>query len=672
MPKRKPGDKLTHTFIKSVNKPGSHGDGRGGNGLRLVVKQRSNGELRKYWIQRIPIGDKKPEIGLGTFPQVMLVDAREMALDNQRRVDRGEDIRKEPPTIPTLEEAFEAVIKEREDGWDSPGTKDNWIRSLRSCKNIASKPVSEIKTKDILGVIKPMWYEHPKAAQRARSHLHTVMEWAITNEHRLSNPARPGITKGLGQQPDPVSQLSLDPEELGSALAKLRDSDFWWAEKYCLLFLALTGVRSREAREATWAEINWETRTWTIPASRMKKRKKHQVPLSDQAIMILTYARERSDPSESLIFPPARRGKCIGGHRLSLITRQLALSFVPHGLRSSFINWAAVQTHIPEAAAEMVLAHVPSKEIVRIYRTSDFFQHRQPVMQEWADFLTETMGPVISTMPEVKRKKAGVLPGQNPKVDPIRESEYQAIVHSVRQSRPQGAPDQETLRGAVTIAVTGLMRDALITPQEAVRARWRDLQHEVDGTGRLTIPFPKRIKRKRKGRGNVCYVSARTMKDLGEMRTIRHDLGLDVDVTDERIFKVCANRIRLYIQKACTHAGLKGSFSGSSPRNGMIWDLRRSGVGIVELRRAKRWKIPASTNHAGHVALATHGAVAKWYAENETHGAAWYTQEEKEAHQGVVKTYSTADCPRNLSPIMQNWNRLLAETLVQVTPGIAA
>ena len=265
-----------------------------------------------------------------------------------------------------------------------------------------------------------------------------------------------------------------------------------------------------------------------------------------------------------------------------------------------------------------------------------------------------------------------MFPGQKPKVDPLRESDYQAMTQSIRQSRPQGPPDQETLHGAIAIAVTGLMRDALITPQDAIRARWRDLQHEVDGTGRLTVPFPKRIKRKMKGRGNVCFISARTMKDLGEMRTIRHDLVGDVDVTDERIFPMCDTILRRYIQRACADAGLKGLYSGSSPRNGMIWDLRRSGVGIVELRRAKRWKIAASTDHAGHIALATHGAVAKWYAEKETHGAVWYAQEETETD-GVVKTHLSLENP---SPVMRRWLNLLAETetetQVPVIPGRAA
>ena len=347
MSKWKPGDRLTETFIKGLKEPGTHGDGRGGNGLKIVVKDRSNGELRKYWIQRISIGDKKPDIGLGTFPLVTLAKARDMASDNRRRVDRGEDIRSAPPTIPTLKEGFAAVIKEREDGWGNELTKGAWHRSLRRCKNIASKRISEIKPKDILSVIKPLWHEQPKAARDLRSHLNAVMEWAITNEFRLSNPARPGITKGLGKQPDPVSHPSLAPEKLGRALAKIRDSDFWWGEKCCALFLAFTCVRSREAREATWNEINWADRTWTIPVSHMKKRKVHQVPLSDQAMEILTYAFAMSDSGESLIFPSARSGKCIGGPRLSIITKKLALSFVPHGSRSSFINWAATKNPHP-------------------------------------------------------------------------------------------------------------------------------------------------------------------------------------------------------------------------------------------------------------------------------------------------------------------------------------
>ena len=80
---------------------------------------------------------------------------------------------------------------------------------------------------------------------------------------------------------------------------------------------------------------------------------------------------------------------------LAKLLRDLHLQTVPHGFRSSIRTWAAEETSLPEPAAEMLLAHTPDPAVVTAYRDTDFFRHRKPAMQEWADFLTQTMGPTI-------------------------------------------------------------------------------------------------------------------------------------------------------------------------------------------------------------------------------------------------------------------------------------
>ena len=44
----------------------------------------------------------------------------------------------------------------------------------------------------------------------------------------------------------------------------------------------LTASRSVEVRAAGWGEIDWEAATWEVPASRMKARRPHRVPLPEQ------------------------------------------------------------------------------------------------------------------------------------------------------------------------------------------------------------------------------------------------------------------------------------------------------------------------------------------------------------------------------------------------------
>ena len=105
--------RLTHTFVKTVTRPGRYGDGRGGLGLSVLVKENAAGGLNKTWSQRLRIGRKIATLGLGSFPVVTLADARKRVLDNARRVYHGEDILKPPPIIPTVDEAFDIVIEQR-------------------------------------------------------------------------------------------------------------------------------------------------------------------------------------------------------------------------------------------------------------------------------------------------------------------------------------------------------------------------------------------------------------------------------------------------------------------------------------------------------------------------------------------------------------------------------
>ena len=84
--------------------------------------------------------------------------------------------------------------------------------------------------------------------------------------------------------------------------------------------------------------------------------------------------------------------------RLSGLTKKLDLPFVPHGLRSSFRDWAGERDDINQDAAEAALAHAIGDQTKRAYLRTNFFTQRRELMQEWADYVTRTMGPVISEM----------------------------------------------------------------------------------------------------------------------------------------------------------------------------------------------------------------------------------------------------------------------------------
>ena len=208
------------------------------------------------------------------------------------------------------------------------------------------------------------------------------------------NSAGPAVVGHFGDQPRLVRGQFLYCHDVGNALASIRDADVWWAVKYCLMFMVFTCVRSNEARGATWDEVDLDKAEWTIPAIRMKNGVRHRVPLSTQAVEVLAYAREQGG-GQGLIFPSQRGGKVIGPGVLSNLFLELKIPCVPHGLRATFMNWAGGRAHIPELEAQLVLAHQPSSAVVSSFLTSNFSERRVLVMQEWGDFLTETMEPVV-------------------------------------------------------------------------------------------------------------------------------------------------------------------------------------------------------------------------------------------------------------------------------------
>ena len=135
------------------------------------------------------------------------------------------------------------------------------------------------------------------------------MDWAVTHGYRLDNPADRALLKVL----PPVKRLkkhhsALPYEQLPGALAQVRESTAHALTKLALEFLVLTAARSGEVRKANWAEVNWDTRTWEIPAIKMKARRLHRVPLSDRALVILQEAWAISAP-DGLVFPARPGGK---------------------------------------------------------------------------------------------------------------------------------------------------------------------------------------------------------------------------------------------------------------------------------------------------------------------------------------------------------------------------
>ena len=380
--------KLSATRVKALSEPGRYSDG---DGLHLFISKTGG----KSWVQRITIGGRRRDIGLGGYPTVSLSQARRRAAENRETVENGKDpvAEKHRPAIPTFRESALAVHEANRPRWLNESHATGWIQTLQrhAFPKIGNKPINTVTRSDLLSVLTPIWSTRPETARRVRQRMRTIFRWAMANELVESNPAGEAIDGALPSMPKVKAHLRALPyEEVGAALRTVDESQTSPASKLCLAFLVFTAARSGEARGATWDEIDKEGTTWTVPGSRMKAGEEHRVPLSDQVLGVLMLARELEDGSE-LCFPsPLHRGRMLSDMTLTKVLRTTGFAerATVHGFRTSFRTWSMEQTDAPWAVAEAALAHQLGGSVEQAYARSDLFVRRRALMQQWADYLT--------------------------------------------------------------------------------------------------------------------------------------------------------------------------------------------------------------------------------------------------------------------------------------------
>ncbi len=375
---------LSDAFVRTVAKTGRYCDG---HGLYLDVQPSGS----KSWVQRITIGGRRRELGLGGYPIVSLKDARAQAFANRQLARAGGDPlaeKRRNRNVPTFAAAAEQVWKQLKPGWRNEKYARDWIVGLKhvAFPRLGAKSVAEVTSPDVIDVLRPIWHSSPTTARRVRQRINAVMESAVAMEYRADNPCH-RIGPVLGRQQENVQHMrALPHREVAAALEATRSSSARRVVKLAFEFLVLTAGRSGEVRGAQWSEIDLAKRVWTIPAKRMKTNRKHRVPLCGWVVETLDRARALSNGGP-LVFPTAR-GKPLKDMALSGLLKELDIAAVPHGFRSSFRDWASEETDHPREVVEAALSHVVRNKVEAAYARSDLFERRRRLMDDWAAYLS--------------------------------------------------------------------------------------------------------------------------------------------------------------------------------------------------------------------------------------------------------------------------------------------
>lgn len=396
MPKRT--RELSAVEVKRLNEPGLHAVG-GVSGLFLQVARSGS----RSWILRATVGAKRRDIGLGGYPDVTLAQAREKARDARDKIRQGIDpvaerkaarealIASQAASL-TFDQAAGRCHESKAHEFRSAKHKNDWINSLNRYASpvIGSVPVSDVQLPHVLEILEPIWTEKTETATRVRQRVESVLTWATVRGYRQGdNPARwEGNLKEVLPNPSKVATVqhhrAIPWQEVGQFMRSLRQREGVAAR--ALEFAVLTAARSSEVRLATWNEIDFQSRLWTIPADRIKAGRTHKVPLSKDAVNLLGALRLQE--GSSYVFP-ATRGGPLSDAALSAVCKRMGVNATPHGFRSTFKDWARNCTDYADEVSELALAHVNSDATRAAYARDELLPQRKRLMAEWSRYCAE-------------------------------------------------------------------------------------------------------------------------------------------------------------------------------------------------------------------------------------------------------------------------------------------
>ena len=382
---------LTEKTVRALEKPGRYKDEPT---LFLVV---SPGGTRS-WTQRLYVGGKRVERGLGSYPSVGLKEARRLAIENRRTSGR----REEPTTrtVPTLAKVCEQYYNEKKSSgrWKPGRAQNEWMGPvekyiLSACGEI---PVDQLERHHLINALTPLCRNTPETARKSLGKLRLILGWCRAHGYMQGENLAEVIKPALTMTKKSTSFRAIEYkriEEVWEALCRGQDT----VGRMLVRFLLLTGVRSQEARLAVWDEISWETATWTISAPRMKGHVVHRVPLSYQALAVLEYARRLGSPQ--YVFPGDIVSRPLGHAAPMKVLKDCGVSGVTtiHGFRSVLRTWGQEETDEQPHILELCLAHQTASETSQRYIRGDALERRRPIMQMWADYVTGRKGVKVRT-----------------------------------------------------------------------------------------------------------------------------------------------------------------------------------------------------------------------------------------------------------------------------------
>ncbi len=399
---------LSARQVDTETRTGYHADGPH-TGLYLQVTS-SREQFTRSWIFRYtsPTTLKRRELGLGSTRTRKLADARTLSAELRLKILNGLDPKDERDkeralaisrraTQITFDEAVSKCLETKSLEWKNIKHGQQWQNTLATYASplLGKVPVDQITTELVHRVLQPIWIKKTETATRVRQRIEVVLDWCKARGYcKGDNPARlKGALGELLPRSQKIKKVEHHPAipytQINEFVVALRKEG--GSAPLALEFMLLTAARTGEVVAAKWDEVDFDSLVWTVPAERMKSSKEHRVPLSKRAVEILQAM--MAAKQNEYIFPGHSVAKnshmSTGTCRIVMKRMDNFSQYTPHGLRSTFRDWAAETTSFANETLELALAHTIPNKAEAAYRRQDQLEKRAKLMQQWETYVTK-------------------------------------------------------------------------------------------------------------------------------------------------------------------------------------------------------------------------------------------------------------------------------------------
>ncbi len=394
---------LTDTKIRTTKAKDKDYKLSDGRGLYLLVSK-SGG---KHWKLKYKFEDKEKKLSLGSYPEISLLRARELREHYRSQIANGinpseqKQLKKKAQKEEQIKHlnTFEKVARERLLKVQDEISEAHYKRTLTAFVNdcfpyIGSMPIDEVAAKDLLVILHKMADRGVKESGRKLFYsISKTFKWAVANNKAERNPAGDILLEEvLGKQIQRHYPTLTDDKDIKGLQLAIDSYTGEYTTKQALKMLFHVFVRPFNIRHAEWNEIDFKSKQWNIPGSKMKTKEDLIVPLTLPVIELLEDMQQYTSDSKYIFHSSRSSTSPMSDNTLLGAIRRLGYTkdeFVPHGFRAMFSTIAHEKSDFKHEVIETQLAHSIGNSVSQAYNRAKYLDERVELMQWWSNYLDE-------------------------------------------------------------------------------------------------------------------------------------------------------------------------------------------------------------------------------------------------------------------------------------------